>query len=390
MSSAAPCFACGSAPGEAFFEVRQVPTHCNLLHRSQDEARRAPLADIRLVQCPDCGLIFNDRFEFQRMSYAPGYETSLHFSGTFQAYAEDLARRLVETYDLRGKHVVEIGCGRGDFLRLLCELGGNQGTGFDPSSARVEEELPGGGGLRILAEPYDQHWPEAPVDLVVSRHVLEHLDRPGDLLRSAARGAAVFCEVPNALFTLREGGIWDILYEHCSYFSPTSLVALFRRAGLEPQRVEEVYGRQFTTVETGAGGAPIESEIELDSERARADLADLTKQFRASYREKFAQWTHTFEQARCEGRRMAVWGAGTKGVTFLNNFSDYAEVVAHVVDRNPNKRGRFVPGTGHRIVAPRDLVESAPQTVVVMNPLYADEVRSELVSLGIEAEMLVG
>ena len=67
------------------------------------------------------------------MEYTQSYENSLHFSPGFQKFAADLADRLITRYNLRGKDVIDIGCGKGDFLKLICARGGNRGVGFDPS-----------------------------------------------------------------------------------------------------------------------------------------------------------------------------------------------------------------------------------------------------------------
>lgn len=60
----------------------------------------------------------------------------------------------------------------------------------------------------------------------------------------------------------------------------------------------------------------------------------------------------------------------------------------YVVDINPNKHGKFLPGTGHRIQAPDFVRERPPDVVLVMNPIYCDEIRSSLTELGISPELL--
>ena len=90
---------------------------------------------MRLGFCRICGHIFNDAFNPDHIEYIQDYENSLHFSPRFHQYAETLAADLVKRYGLYEKTIIEIGCGRGDFLKLLCELGKNRGIGFDPSHA---------------------------------------------------------------------------------------------------------------------------------------------------------------------------------------------------------------------------------------------------------------
>ncbi len=85
---------------------------------------------------------------------------------------------------------------------------------------------------------------------------------------------------------------------------------------------------------------------------------------------------------------MALWGAGSKGVTFLNVVPAAAGIHA-VVDLNPRKTGRHIPGTGHAIVAPESLRADRVDVVLVMNPLYEDEIRRQVGNLGIGAEFAV-
>jgi hypothetical protein len=85
---------------------------------------------------------------------------------------------------------------------------------------------------------------------------------------------------------------------------------------------------------------------------------------------------------------VAVWGIGSKGVTFLNRVAD-AGLITHAIDLNPRKHGRFVPGTGHRVTPPEALTERPPSTVLLMNGIYESEVAAQLSSLGSAAELVV-
>ena len=83
---------------------------------------------------------------------------------------------------------------------------------------------------------------------------------------------------------------------------------------------------------------------------------------------------------------MVTWGGGSKGVTFLNTLRDPSPVRA-VVDLNPRKAGKFVPGTGQEIVSPEALRQISPDAVIVMNPIYVDEITEHVRSLGLKGEI---
>lgn len=385
------CRVCGGGGLEVFFELPQVPTHCNVLWPTREEALQAPRGDIRLAFCPACGHVYNVAFNPALMSYSQAYENSLHFSPRFQRYAEGLAARLVERYDLRGKDIVEIGSGKGDFLRMLCEQGGNRGVGFDPShDPDLLQDAPPE-GLRFVQDFYSARYADYQADLICSRHVLEHIEQPRAFIQDVRHAVGdrphttVYFEVPNVLYTLRDMGIWDVIYEHCSYFSASSLGRLFTACGFDVLCLEEAYGGQFLGIEA------VPAQAEAGTQQAPGnDLREMARDvaaFAENYRGKVSLWRRRLSQIGGAGRRAVIWGAGSKGVTFLNTLRA-GDTVTHVVDINPRKQGRYVAGTGQRIVPPEFLRSERPDVVLVMNPLYLDEIRQTLATLGLTPEVL--
>lgn len=370
-------------------EMRQVPVHCNVLWPTREAAIDAPRGDIRLGFFPACGHTYNLDFNPSLMEYTQEYENSLHFSPRFQEYATALADGLVEKYNLRDKDIVEIGAGKGDFLIMLCEMRGNRGWGYDPSY--VPEEGYIAPNVTFVQDFYTQKYIDQRADLIVCRHVLEHIEDPDAFIEQVRRAvgeqqSVVFFEVPNSLWTIRQGGIWDIIYEHCSYFSPLSLSFLFRRHGFRVLAVNEVFGGQFLTIEA----APEDGTA--DSPDVTAELAALTADahaFAENYRVKREEWRSRLGALAAAGKRGVVWGAGSKGVTFLNAMDAGDEIVA-VIDINPRKQGKYVAGTGQQIVPPSLLAGLRPDFVIIMNANYRDEIGEMLAEIGVEAEILVG
>ena len=83
---------------------------------------------------------------------------------------------------------------------------------------------------------------------------------------------------------------------------------------------------------------------------------------------------------------VVLWGAGSKGATYLNLVSDAAPV-AGVVDINPRKNGWGVPGTSLAISSPEQIVAVAPRTVLAANPIYVNEIEAQLRSLGVDCDV---
>ena len=374
------CPVCSSVDVMELLDVGEMPVLCNQLCSSEDDARNVSFGKVELCFCRECGHVFNPAFDASKLAYSPEYENSLHCSGMFQSYADTLVKQLVERYELRNKSVMEVGCGQGDFLKSLCAAGDNTGFGFDPSYGGGNEDPRVTIRPVSFAEIEGQH----DTDFVCCRHVLEHIDEPREFLESLvaklAPGTSAFFEVPNVLFTLRDGGIWDIIYEHCGYFSPSSLRRVFQLAGLDVKEVGETFNGQFLVIHAEVADCP----PKLDP--VDPDLETLATQFAESYQRKISHWRGVLRQAETNGERVVAWGAGSKGNTFLNLVGPN---VAAIVDINPKKRGKFVAGTAQPIVAPEQLAESPPSTVVIMNPAYQTEIAARLNELGIDPQLFV-
>jgi len=185
-------------------------------------------------------------------------------------------------------------------------------------------------------------------------------------------------------FILEKLSIWDIIYEHCNYFSRESLGHAFRASGFEVVRLEEAYGGQFLSLEARLAGRADAGEGLKDD---ISELASDVQRFAEQVRERSETWQARLESIRRDHRRTVIWGGGAKSVSFLNMLR-IGEAIPYVVDINPHKQGQHLPGTGQKIVAPVFLKEFEPQMVIVMNPIYRREVEAQLKELGIAAEMI--
>jgi SAM-dependent methyltransferase len=378
------CPVCGGDAAQVFFSLPAVPVHCNILWPTAAAARAASRAPITLALCPGCGLVFNTAFDPALVTYDAAYENSLHCSPRFEAYADALARDLSERLALRDGLIVEVGCGKGEFLQRLCAIAGARGLGIDASYDPDAAPVRAGAAVRFVREPFSALPLDITPALVVCRHVLEHLPDPRPFMAEFAAvarrsaGCRVFVEVPNVLFTLRDLGIWDIIYEHCSYFSAPALARLCVTAGLHVERMYPAFGDQFLCVEASARPGGAERDVAGDLGKLR----ELAVRYSAEYGRKVTQWEKRLRELRETNQTVALWGAGSKGITFVNTVPGGNEI-AWLVDLNPRKHGRFVPGTGQPVVAPGTLREFVPDVVLVMNPLYVDEIRALTQQLGL-------
>lgn len=367
------CPLCDSGDLFVFVERERVPVHQNVPLKSAAAARSAPRGDLRLACCRVCGFVTNLAFRQDLLQYGEGYENDQTRSPTFEAHTESLVTSLVAA-GVQGKFVIDVGCGQGQFLRRLCAAGGNRGLGFDP--AYVGPDRVDDGRVSFVREFYGGRPPTESPDLVVCRHVIEHVPAPVDFLTliratlSAGRVTRLAFETPTVDWILERTVIQDFFYEHCSYFTPESLGFAFDRAGFSNFAATRVFGGQYMWAMAEYAGAASSAE----SRRAPTQLVRSADGYAKTVRLRTEAVLRALEGFRSLGV-VAIWGAGAKGVTFLNLVDPACTLVDCTVDVNPRKQGKFVAGTGHPIVSPAELAPRDVRTVVVMNPNYVEEIR---------------
>jgi SAM-dependent methyltransferase len=380
------CPVCQSPHIQDVVAIEQVPVLCNELHESEAAARGTRRGDLHIVFCDRCGHLFNRTFDPARITYTTTYENSLHHSPRFQAFADALAEELSERYTLKGRTVVEIGCGQGDFLRLLTERGQCAGIGFDPSYIGPEVLTE---RVHITRASYAPEYADINAALVCCRHVLEHIPDPAGFVASLHATTAsrpdtvVYMEVPNTLATLRDGAIWDLIYEHCGYYTPASITYLFASNGFEVLRVTPRYAGQFLSIEA----RPRRAAAAMPDVDMRALAADVAA-FSNTYQTKLAAWAEELSGYSAAEKRVVIWGAGSKGITFLNSVGRLAGI-RYAIDINPRKLGRFIAGSGQEVCPPAFLASYNPDVVILMNPIYADEVGKTLASLNLTPNLTI-
>ncbi len=387
----AACPACSAPGARTVYSVDGVPTQSCVLIDAADEARKFPRGDVLLAVCETCGFLFNAAFDPSRIDYREGYEETQGHSQTFSSWLGGVVGGLVNEHGLRHATVVEIGCGKGEFLEQLCRTGENRGIGIDPSSTAGRVDASSGLGLRFLHEEYAAHHADLAADAVVCRHTLEHLPRPQEfaqLLRSNLNGSdtLVLIEVPDVGRVLESGAFWDIYYEHCSYFTLGSMARLFRGAGFALLELASHYGDQYLQLLARPLPSRATASSPVDQEQDLARVVQGVETFRNSCRETLGRWNQTLSEALERGERVVLWGSGSKATGLLSTLGlECVEGgVEHVVDINPDKHGKFVAGTGQEIIAPGRLVELQPDRVLVMNPVYQTEIKRDLEQLGLK------
>lgn len=381
------CPVCAHTDPLPLVSLGEAPVFCNVQWPSRRDALQAAKGEIELAACRRCGHVFNTAFDPTLVAYAPGYENSQHSSSVFSGYAEGLVERLVSTYGFAGQSIVDIGCGRGDLLKMLVRRAGGRGFGFDPSypnAAQASREQ----DLDIVAEHFgaEQARRIGPA-LICCRHVLEHIDRPIEFLHSlraaamAGGGRSIFYfEVPNGTHLYRTAGVWDVLYEHVSYFCAASLRVALEKSGFRVLNLYADFGDQFLCVDAIPADEKAPEEGVWAGPPPEAGLR---------MQERIEHWRGWISEALQSGTMAAIWGGGSKGVMFLNLLEAGPDgPIGLVFDQNPAKNGLFVSCTGQQIRLPSKELLSGVTQVIVMNSIYGDEIRANLNAMHAEVEVL--
>ncbi|MFB9914240.1 class I SAM-dependent methyltransferase [Rhizobium paknamense] len=273
--------------------------------------------------------------------------------------------------------MLEIGCGKGEFIDLLDQLNAlDSALGFDPSATPRND-----GSIRIVSNYFSSEtMSEVPatVNVVCSRHTIEHISDPrrfiapiAELVR--ARKLRLFLETPDVSWILDHVAFEDFFYEHCSLFSPASMARLLSEFGLTC-RTESVYNGQYMWTEAWPA-----------TER-HADLPHVLEKgaaFRAHYEAEIGSWRQKTAELSQKGP-LAIWGAASKGVTFAL----LMDKVSYAIDLNEAKQNCFLPVSGKPILSPAAARETGVRSIIIMNPNYAEEIRQLTRSMDWDVELL--
>lgn len=369
------CPVCNQVVSHMILDRKNVPVHQHLLFDTEEQARQIGRGELKIMACVNCSFIFNAMYAPDAMSYDERYENTQSYSEVFEEQLNETIDYLIEEKGVKNSRVIEIGCGKGHFLQKLVEKGENSGIGFDPSYLGPLERL--GGKLLFKRTFYDESSADFATDTVICRHVIEHLGNPLDMLKTIRNSlvnspqAQVFFETPDVEWILQNKVVWDFFYEHCSYFSSQSIAVAFERAGFHVETVKKTFSGQYLWVEARPAFS-----TEIPFTPSTMPVVALAENFEKVNLELAKQWKEKITHLKKDGN-LLVWGAGAKGVTFANLFDPERKYISCVVDINPNKQGKYLPGTGHSIISPEEVsTVNNVSAIIIMNPNYRDEIEA--------------
>jgi SAM-dependent methyltransferase len=366
-----------------------MPILMNRVYETPDEAKAAKRGPLDFMSCRRCGFTWNHAFDSSLINYDGDYENDQSWSPAFRKHMRDRAADVVKSFGDTGPiDYLEVGCGQGYFIEEVAETAGSRlrsAFGFDPAWRGAEADGPH--GSRIYSRPFEKN--AVPLlhgmpNVIVSRHTIEHVRDPIGFL-SAIRDALdarsrikIWIETPCVEWIFDHRAMQDFFYEHCSLFTAQSLEFALERTGFSNARVMHVFGGQYLWAEADVSEPRSLKAPELQQKYASLD-AVLPK-----FVEK---WRNEIAEASDAGP-VALWGAGAKGVSFSIIVDPDCRIIDHVVDVNPRKQGRYLPGSGLPVLSPEESSRRGPGTIYVMNPNYMDEIALMVRELGLATKLV--
>lgn len=390
------CIACGHALSP-LMTLDDMPASAQNIPAASELAEDHPLS-LTLCQCPSCGLV---QFDTEPVDY---YRDVIRAGGGTRTMThlrhEEYARLLtaMQEHHIHGRRIVEVGCGRGEFLRMWqnlaedpegaaalardqeCDpLSGQPNAaplhlvGLEHKPSLVEEANAVADKKYRVYEGFatgDVRYPEGPFDAFVQFNFLEHQPDPCDMLRNIGRNlkpqALGLITVPSFEYILRYNGYYELLRDHIANYTEFTLQKLLQDCGFELLSMDLV---NRDTIEAIVRKADPDELSELHYSGRLIDVSAL----RDSYDRLSASVNAHIDHLSESHRTMAIWGASHQGFT-LAATTKLGGRVEYIIDSAPFKQGRFSPASHIPIVAPDYAVAHPVDEILIVAPGYTDEI----------------
>lgn len=309
---------------------------------------------LELCQCSGCGLV---QLNSEPVPYYKEVIRAAAFSTEMRQFRAKQFSRFVLRYGLKGKNVIEIGCGRGEYLSIMQACGVNA-YGLEYSAKAVKHCLKDRLKVRkVFIDRANVKLPGAPFAAFFMMSFLEHLPDPRETLagirNNLADGAVGLVEVPNFDLILGQNLFAEFIGDHLFYFTRDTLEMTLRLNGFTILECQPVWHDYILSA--------------IVQKQARLDLTSFKKE-----QARLKNAMHHF-LARFKGQKVAIWGAGHQALALIA-LLDLAKQIKYVIDSAPFKQGKYTPATHLRIVHPERLDSDPVKAVIVMAASYSDEV----------------
>lgn len=366
------CPACGHEMAVDFYWGGKQPLSTLAWPADADEARTLKTLPLTFVRCLECGHIYNRRFRYREVPYTDKQNLMFNRGPTWQQHLAQTVQVVVDQLP-RKPVVIEVGCGDGHLLRRLAEARPDgRYVGFDPSPA-AQSTGPAVCLQQRLFDPLADLAVMQP-DIILARHVLEHLANPRAFLQSLALASSwaghplrLFLEVPCIETALRQRRTVDFFYEHPSHFTRHSLSRMLITCGAVIERMDYAYRAEV-----------LWALASFSPRRRHVRGVHRAAQFRAAASRNDRRVREALAALASGGSSIAIWGGTGKAATFINRYRLDSQRFPLVVDSDPRKVGSFVPGMGQEIRPPEYLRDHPVDVIVIATQWRAPDIIQEI------------
>lgn len=307
-----------------------------------------------ICQCTGCGLVQHNS---EPVHYYKEVIRAASFSATMRAFRKQQFETFIEKNLLTGKKVIEIGCGRGDYLSILNQLP-VKAFGLEYAESSVAYCVRNGMQVRKgFVEDSSFRIPEMPFDAFFIMNFLEHLPDPNAVLLGIRSNLSVggmgIIEVPNFDMIVRKNIFSEFITDHLFYFTRDTLSTLLNLNGFDVVECTEIWQEYIISAVVRSRGKTDLSNFTVLQSRIEKQI----KEFVAAYGEK----------------RVGIWGAGHQAFAVMA-LAGLTGKIKYVIDSAPFKQNKYTPATHIPIVAPDRLAEDPVDAIIVMAGGYSDEV----------------
>jgi SAM-dependent methyltransferase len=386
------CRHCQAALALPFLDLGSAPPSNAYLSES---ALQTPEAwyPLRLLVCEACWLVQTEDHAGREALFTEDYAYFSAFSSSWLAHARVYVSAMRERFGLNPRSLVAEVAANDGYLLQYVQQAGIPCYGIEPTASTAAAAR--GRGLEIVEDFFGVALAETlctqgrQVDLVAANNVLAHVPDINDFVAGFARllkpqGVATF-EFPHLLQMLQHNQFDTAYHEHYSYLSLTAVQRVFAANGLAVFDVEEhpthggslrVFAQRCDT-----GGHATSARVarllqcEVDAGLQRADTYSGFQARTNRVKDDFQAY---LIDAKRQGLTVAAYGAAAKGNTLMNYAGVRPDLLAFVVDRNPAKQGRYMPGSRIPIVDEAHLAQARPDRIVILPWNLKHEVMDQL------------
>ena len=353
------CIACGAPLGETpLLTLDNMPASAQHMPDAQGVKQDRGLT-LDLCQCMGCGLV---QFDCEPVDYYRDVIRAGGFSKTMVELRRYQYKHLIDSYHLEGKKFIEVGCGQGEFLKVLSEFPVEvHGIEHDPHLV----ELARAQGLDVtegFTETEDTRFAGGLYDVFLSFNFLEHQPDPGTMLQAIYRNleddAMGLITVPSFEYIMDHNSYYELIRDHLAYYTFETLTPLLERNGFLVEECEVINRDTLSVI--------VKKRPQMDTENLLECYVNLKREME-SYMKYLDAWD----------KKVAVWGASHQGFT-LAATTKLGERARYIIDSAPFKQGKFAPASHLPIVGPDHFHEHPVDAIIITAPGYTDEIAASI------------